>query len=226
MADSTLPLNLGSGGKALDTESLTGAGAVTVERQRIEVVGAALAEIARVMNSAPAGSEYALVTRPIMPSSTVVSQGTAANLACTATLAAQAAASNSPTGVVSIGNSLGKTNVLKTGTLTSTAVTADQVVLTYTVTAAKTFYLQYLKWQARLTTYATTATNFGAISLETPSGTKVLTEEIFHAGIDGCYTLQFPEPIPVAAGVVIRVVCTPSAVTSFKWAASFGGYEK
>lgn len=273
MAESEIILNTGTGGKTLATESLTNTAAHTVERQQIEVTGAALLEVARVMNSAPAGTEYALAVRPIAPATQVVSQATPANLkatvtqgpaaavaggwpvlitdgsetvevkpAATATTAGDnaltvalhpssplplaTAASSTPIGAVSLGNSLGKLNVLKTGTLASIAVTVDQVVLTYTVTAAKTFYLTYLKWQARLTTYAATATNFGAISLESPAATKLLTEEIFHAGIDGCYTLNFPEPVPIAAGVVIRVVCTPSAATAFTWRASFGGYEK
>lgn len=250
MADSTVPLNSGTGGKTLDTESLVGAGSVTVERQRLQITGSALLEVSRVLNSAPAGTEYALVVRPIAPATQVVSQSTAsslnatvaqstaanlnatvvqataANLNTTALLTTMAAATSNPTGVVSLGNSLGKTNVMKTGTLSSSATTADQVILTYTVTTGKTFYVTYLKWQARLTTYAATATNFGPISLELPSGTKVITEEIFNAGIDGCYILQFPEPVPVASTTVIRVVCTPSAATAFKWAASFGGYEK
>ena len=39
---------------------------------------------------------------------------------------------------VSLGNSLNKSKVLVTGNLVTTAVTADQVILTYTVTAGKT----------------------------------------------------------------------------------------
>jgi hypothetical protein len=126
-----------------------------------------------------------------------------------------------------LGNSAGKTNVLKTGNLVTTAVTADQVILTYTVTAGKTFYLQYLLMMARLTTFAATATLFGAASLENPSGTKVATLDI--AGPQGItappIVLEFAEPIPIAAASVIRIVCTPSAVTSFTWKACFGGFE-
>lgn len=124
--------------------------------------------------------------------------------------------------------SAGGTNVLKTGTITTTAVTADQVVLTYTVTALKTFYLTYIVMYGRLTVLAATATILGAISLETPSGTKVLTLDDVNPTTS---ELEFnpivlPIPIPIAAGVVVRVVVTPAAATSMLWRANFGGYEK
>src|SRR5438132_14335127 len=79
---------------------------------------------------------------------------------------------------VTFGNATGKTNVLKTGTLVSTATTADQVLVTYTVTAGKTLYLSYFDYTARLTTYAATATNFGNCSLESPAGTQLHTSMV------------------------------------------------
>ena len=141
-------------------------------------------------------------------------------------LTAAAAISNSPIGSVSIGNSLGKVNVMRTGALVTTAVTADQVILTYTVTAGKTLYLTYFVVSARLTTFATTATNFGLASLESPAATKLITAMNSGAGITDLPPFTFSEPIPIAAGTVIRVVCTPGATTSYTWQANFGGYEK
>lgn len=122
----------------------------------------------------------------------------------------------------------GATNVFKTGTITSSAVTADQVVLTYTVTALKTFYLQYLMMYGRLTTLSATASILGAISLETPSGTKVLTLDDVNPTTSEVSreVITFSEPQPIAAGTVIRVVVTPAATTSMLWRANFGGYEK
>lgn len=127
---------------------------------------------------------------------------------------------------VSLGNATGKTSVMVTASKVTTATTADQVILTYTVTAGKTFYLQYLDIDARLTTFATTATYFGLASLESPSGTKLISQMKAGAGITVDPHYEFPEPVPVAAGTAIRVVTTPSAVTSYTWQASFGGYEK
>lgn len=128
---------------------------------------------------------------------------------------------------VSLGNTGGKTNVLKTGQLVTTATTADQVILTYTVTAAKTFYLEYFQVEARVTTLPgnNNPVVIGAVSLETPSGTKVITHQAIHPN----YYLpgyKFSEPVPIATGVVIRVVCTPAAATSVTWQANFGGYER
>lgn len=134
--------------------------------------------------------------------------------------------SSTPVGSVSLGNATNKTTVMKTGTLVTNAVTANQVIVTYTVTAGQTFYLQYLEFRARLTTFAATATNFGTISLENPSGTKLFTTGLFHAGTADGFSLQFAEPMRVDAGTVIRLVCTPSTTTSYTWFGNFGGYEK
>jgi hypothetical protein len=116
------------------------------------------------------------------------------------------------------------TKVMKTGNKVTTAVTADQEILTYTVTTGKTLYLQYLKIDTRLTTFAVTATNFGLASLENPSGTKLITQMQSGAGIT-LIPLYIFNDIPIPSGTVIRVVCTPSAVTSYTWQANIGGYE-
>lgn len=130
-------------------------------------------------------------------------------------------------GQVSLGVSTGKTNVMKTGNLVTTATTADQVILTYTVTTGKTFYMTYMTVTARLTTYAVTTTLFGTTSLENPSGTKLITTDIAHAGVvNPPFSIFFSEPIPIPSATIIRIVCTPDATTSMTWKANFGGYEK
>jgi hypothetical protein len=130
-------------------------------------------------------------------------------------------------GTVSIGTDDGKTLVLKTGTLVTTAVTADQVVLTYTVTVAKTFFVEYVTLDGFLTSTPGNANpvKLGTISLETPSGTKAITADRFQS-LGNTFVLPFSEPLPVAAGVVIRVVCTPFSASSMTWRAGFGGYER
>lgn len=140
----------------------------------------------------------------------------------------KAAASAIPVVLASDQGSIGKTNVLKTGTLTTSATTADQVVLTYTVTALKTFFLQYLHLCGSLTAISATASILGTMSLETPSGTKVFTTRFTNPTISlpDELVLDFQEAIPVAAGVVVRVVVTPAAATGMTWIANFGGYEK
>jgi hypothetical protein len=132
-------------------------------------------------------------------------------------------------GTVTVQHGLtGATNVMKTGTITTTATTADQVVLTYTVTSGKTLFLQYLVMYGRLTTLSATASILGAISLEAPSGTKAITFDDVNPTTSELEfnPVGFSEPIPLAAGTVVRVVVTPAATTSMLWRANFGGYEK
>lgn len=134
---------------------------------------------------------------------------------------------NTEIGIVSLGSSSGKTNVGATGTLASTAATADQVVVTYTVTAGKTLHITGFDLTARLTAFAATATDFGDFSLETPSGTKLYTQRAAGQGIVASpLGALFAEPISVPAGTVVRIVCTPSGVTPFTWRGNILGYER
>jgi hypothetical protein len=109
--------------------------------------------------AATASKQPAIGTAGAASADVLTVQGIASGVAVNAALAAAAASSNSPVGSVSIGTSLGKTLVMKTGTLATSATTADQVILTYTVTSGKIFYLTYLDVNARLTTFAATATS-------------------------------------------------------------------
>lgn len=126
------------------------------------------------------------------------------------------------------GEASGKTFVMKAGSLSTTATTADQVVLTYTVSANKTFYLQQAYLFGRLDASIATATINGDISLEIVSGTKVFTTSIIGSGNAAFQPerLLYLEPIPIAAGTVVRIVCTPSSATARTWYGSLVGYEK
>lgn len=124
-------------------------------------------------------------------------------------------------------SAVGKTVQLKTGTLVTTTTTANQVILTYTTTAAKTFFMTYLAVNAYRTTLPGNVNPIfiGTISLESPAGTKLITWPMFHGPDNGGFTLQIDEDFWVLGSTVIRVVVTPSAVTSTTWIANFGGYE-
>ena len=118
-------------------------------------------------------------------------------------------------------------NVLVAGTLASSAVTANQVILTYTVPANKTLWLQYLEANVKLTTFATTATDFGSLSFRV-NGVALNTFTVI-AGPGVLNTplyIEVQDSLPFAAGDVITVVCTPSAVTPFTWEANIAGYLK
>ncbi len=116
---------------------------------------------------------------------------------------------------------------MKTGTsLVTSAITPNQIILTYTVTAGKTFYLEYADVLVRLTTFAATATNFGFATLQIPSSVNLCNAMLAGTGISQLYSLTLSEPMPFAAGTVIQWVCTPGSATSMTWQANFGGYEK
>jgi hypothetical protein len=114
---------------------------------------------------------------------------------------------------------------MTTGSLVTTATTANQVVATYTVTAGKTFMLEYWDMNSRLTTFATTATLMGTWSLQV-NGVTVYTGQMTAAGARFPDQVLLPKPVPVAAGIVVRLVVTPAAATSMTWQGNFGGYEK
>lgn len=74
MSDQSIGLPADGAGKKLDTEQLLVA-AVTVQRERMQITGAAAAEIARILNTDPAATDYALVTRDAPPVSAQTSTG-------------------------------------------------------------------------------------------------------------------------------------------------------
>lgn len=126
---------------------------------------------------------------------------------------------------VSLGNSTSKTNVMTPGSLVTTATTADQVALTYTVTSGKTLFLQSFETGATRTTFATTTVEFGTCSLESPAGTKLWTQDLTGPG-QAMAVRAFAEPLVFASGTVVRIVCTPAATNSQTWLSNFIGYEK
>jgi hypothetical protein len=120
--------------------------------------------------------------------------------------------------------------ILKTGTLASTTATADQVILSFPVAPGKKFVLGYLEANVRLTTFATTATYFGTVSLEAPSGKKLQTFMCAGPGVlNAPVYVELPEPETIIGNsdgtTVVRIVCTPSATTPFTWEGNIGGYE-
>lgn len=128
---------------------------------------------------------------------------------------------------VSLSDTTGKSAVMKTGQLTTTAVTANQVVLTYTVTALKTLFLQYLNLQGRLTAASATGSVLGTMTVNI-GGVAVYTGDFVNPTNSTVVPLDLvlSEPIPVAAGTVVSITVTPTAVTSMRWTGNFGGFEK
>jgi len=119
-----------------------------------------------------------------------------------------------------------------TGSLASSTVTADQVIVSRKISPGKQFVIQYAEANVQLTTFAGTATAFGTVSLECPAGNKLLTFNC--AGPQGTLNspvyLELPEPLVIQGdsdgSKVVRWVCTPAAATPFTWEGNIVGYER
>jgi hypothetical protein len=132
-------------------------------------------------------------------------------------------------GSLLVNTSVSKIPVLKTGNLTSTSQTANQTILTYTVTAGKTFYLSYLDIQGRLTAPSATASVLGAVSFligGVPSYACSFVNPTTGDAGSQSVRITFSEPIPIPSGTVLTVAVTPNANTSMLWSANFGGFER
>lgn len=111
-------------------------------------------------------------------------------------------------------------------TLTTTAVTANQVIATYTVTTAKTLLLQAASIQARLTTLSATGAILGTASLQiggvtvaTFTFTNPTSEQVIPVILDF-------NDLPIPAATVVQWVCTPASTTSMLWVGNIAGFEQ
>jgi hypothetical protein len=92
MSDASVLVKQASfGDRAIDNESVTGHPAGTAYRQRVEIAGAGLAEIARVKATAPVGGDQGLVVRVLDQCATSTVTAATADTAPVTVLAANAA---------------------------------------------------------------------------------------------------------------------------------------
>jgi len=113
-------------------------------------------------------------------------------------------------------------------TLVTTAVTADQVILSVTLAVAYTIKLVALG--VAYTSYSGTEANLGLGRIQadlTGGGWLQKFEQRFqNTDLDnncGMSILSLGSGIAFASGDDIRGVCTPSATTSMRWPCSFWG---
>lgn len=92
MADGTIGLPADGPGKKLDTEQLS-VGGNTVQRERMQIAGAADTEVARIVSDDPSPTDYGLVVRPLpsISSNAVLSTVSSSNLAAGASVHLDAA---------------------------------------------------------------------------------------------------------------------------------------
>lgn len=128
---------------------------------------------------------------------------------------------------VSLGSSVAKSQVMKTG-ITTTASVAHNQVLNYTTSTGKTFYITYAEIEGRLSTVSGTAGLLANCALEIPQGTTVASFQLFnatHGAIDRVIIAP-AEPIVATSGQIVTGACDPAAATSTVFKVNFGGYEK
>lgn len=114
-------------------------------------------------------------------------------------------------------------------TLVTTAVTADQVILTVTLAAIATYKLIALG--AAYTTFNATEANLGLGRIQADLGsgwTQRFEQRFQNTDLDnncGMSILPLGSGIAFAIGDDIRGICTPGSTTSMRWSCSFWGEQ-
>lgn len=128
---------------------------------------------------------------------------------------------------VSLGNSVSKSQIGKTG-LSNTSSTTRTEALAYTTTGGKTFYITYLDIEGKFLNASATAVGLGTCSLEIPRGTTIMTYNLMnpsHSAVDRI-VVSPAEPLIATGGQVVVGSCIPAGSTVTTWQINFGGYEK
>jgi len=116
---------------------------------------------------------------------------------------------------------------LEHATLVTTAATADQVILTVTLSAP--FLVKLMALGAAFTTYSATeaAVGLGRIQTYVAAAWGQRFEQRFqNTDLDnnaGMSILPLGSGITFATGENLRAICTPAGTTSTRWPASFWG---
>jgi len=112
-------------------------------------------------------------------------------------------------------------------TLVTTAVTADQVILSVTLAATTTYKLIALG--CAYTTYSATEANLGLGRIQADLGsgwTQRFEQRFQNTDLDnncGMSILPLGSGIAFASGDDLRAICTPASTTSMRWPCSFWG---
>lgn len=131
-------------------------------------------------------------------------------------------------GSISPGNTVGKTAVWASSSAATSANGMSVVLSSRTTTAGKTFYLQHFDAMGYLAVgSSTTIVNLGSLVLMTPSGVKVASMTFMGGqSLSVPWTMEFAEPLPISAGMVIASSATANTASIVTWMTNFVGYEK
>lgn len=112
---------------------------------------------------------------------------------------------------------------IQQGSLTTTAVTADQVITSFTPTGTTS-------WKSTvvvgfLTTWSATEANMGIVYLE-QGGVDKFEARLQNTDMDtvaGVIVIPWGDGIVFSGAEVVRWTCTPASTTSMRWTASLFG---
>jgi hypothetical protein len=106
------------------------------------------------------------------------------------------------------------------GGLTSTATTADQVIVSYT--PANNISLKCIVIAGFLTTYNATESNMGTVKVQV-GGVDKMEFRIQNTDLDampGVLVVPLGDGLVFSGSEVVRVIVTPAASTSMRWTGS------
>lgn len=110
------------------------------------------------------------------------------------------------------------------GALTTTAVTADQVIVTNTPAAGVSFKATAVS--GFLTTYSATESNMGVTKMQVGGVDSSPELRIQNTDLDslaGVVIIPWGDGLNFSGSEVIRWIVTPAAATSMRWSAAFFG---
>lgn len=117
--------------------------------------------------------------------------------------------------------------VMDHNTLITTATTADQVILSVTLSVVTTY--KFFSIGSSYTTYSATEANLGLCRIQADLGAgwvQRLEQRYQNTDLDnncGMTIISLGAGIAYAIGDDIRAICTPASTTSMRWPASFWG---
>jgi len=110
------------------------------------------------------------------------------------------------------------------GALTTTAVTADQVIVTNTPADTTSFKATVIS--GYLTTYSATESNMGVAKMQkagVDASPEIRIQNTDLDSVAGVVVIPWGDGLTFDGATVIRWIVTPAATTSMRWSAAFFG---
>jgi hypothetical protein len=117
--------------------------------------------------------------------------------------------------------------IRNTWTLTTSSVTADQLIGSYTVPAGRKFRITNVLIEAYLSVLNTTAVYLGTVKLQINGADWLGPYEASNTASGALFGIVIPIPsgVDVEFQMKVQALCTPAAVTSTVWTVTLVGFE-